>query len=62
MWNYLFEIVGEYSELCGERFFAQCDIKEEAEEMLAENFWGEEIAYLGKYTDDEAEMMGYDTY
>ncbi len=62
MWNYLFEIVSEYSELCGERFFAQCDTKEEAEEIMAENFWGEKVAYIGKYTDEEADMMGYDTY
>ena len=62
MWNYLFEIVSEYSELCGERVFVQCDTKEEAEEIMAQDFWGEKVAYLGKYTDDEAEMMGYDTF
>lgn len=62
MWNYLFEIVGEYSELSGERFFAQCDTKEEAEEIMAENFWGEQVICLGRYSDDVAEMMGYDTF
>lgn len=62
MWNYLFEIVSEYGELGGERYFVQCDTKEQAEEIMAEHFWGEKGVYIGKYTDDEAEMMGYDTF
>lgn len=62
MKNYLFEIVGEYSELCGETFFVQADNREKANEILAEYFKGEKIRFLGVYSDTEAEMMGYDTY
>lgn len=62
MTNYLFEIVGEWSDLCGERFFVQCDSREEADEILGEYFWGEKVDYLGEYTDAYAEILGYDTY
>lgn len=62
MWNYLYEFIGEDSDLCGERIFVQCDTKDEAEEIVMENFGCEDIEYLGKYGDDEAEEMGYDTY
>lgn len=62
MWNYLFENVGEWSENCGEQFFVQCDTREEADEILSQYFWEEEIKCLGKFTDEEAEMMGLDTY
>ena len=63
MWNYLFEVVGEDSELCGERFFVQCNSKTEAEVTLEmSGFKEEELYYIGQYTDDEAEKMGYDTY
>ena len=62
MWNYLFEIVGEWSEICGEQFFVQCDTRKEADEILGQYFWGEEVKCLGKYTEEEAERMGLDTY
>ena len=62
MWNYLFEIVSEWSENCGEQFFVQCNTREEADEVLGQYFWGEKVRCLGKYTDEEAEGMGYDTY
>lgn len=62
MWNYLFEIVSEYSDLCGEQFFVQCDTLEETDEILGKYFWGERVHYLGKYTDEEAEEIGFDTY
>jgi len=62
MWNYLFEIISEWSKNYGEQFFIQCDTREKADEILSQYFWGEKIKYLGKYTDEEAEMMGYDTY
>ncbi len=64
MWNWLFEVTGIYSNLCGERFFVQCDTFEEAEEILStiDGLWGERIECLGRYTDDEAEDLGYDTY
>lgn len=64
MWNWLFEVTSEYSNLCGERFFVQCDIFEETEEILStiDVLWGERIEYLGKYTGEEAEILGYDIY
>ena len=62
MKNYLFEIVGEYSDICGEQFFVQCNSREEADEILAEYFWGEKVELLGVYTDEEAEWLGLDTY
>ena len=62
MWNYLFEVVSEWSENCGEQFFVQCDARKEADEIVSDNFWGDKVKYLGKYTDEEAEMMGFDTY
>lgn len=62
MWNYLFEIVGEESEFCGELFFVQCDTLEEAEEILKIYFIDEKLHYIGLFDDEEAEAMGYDTY
>lgn len=62
MWNYLFEIIGEESEYCGEMFFVQCDTIEEAEDIVKIYFTDEEVKYLGLFDDEEAEAMGYDTY
>lgn len=61
MWNYLFEIVSEWSEFT-EEFFVRCSTKEEADEILGQYFSGEKVKFLGKYTDEEAERMGLDTY
>ena len=60
--NYLFEVVSEYSEAYGEQFFVQSDTYQEAEEVLTQYFWGDEVKYLGRYSDEEAEIMGLDTY
>lgn len=60
--NYLYEITTYNSRWCGERFFIQCDTMEEAEKILAKEFFGEQTEYLGTYDDDEAEMLGYDTF
>lgn len=60
MKNYLFEVMsGEYE---GEMFFVQAENRDKADEVLGEYFWGEKVKYLGVYSDEEAEMMGYDTY
>ena len=57
--NYLFEIMsGEYE---GEMFFVQAENRDKADEVLGEYFWGEKVKYRGTYSDEEAEMMGYDT-
>lgn len=62
MWNYMFEVTSDWSENCGEQFFVQCDTREEADEILSDYFWGDRVEYRGRYTDEEAEMMGLDTY
>lgn len=60
MKNYLFEIVdGDYE---GEEFFVQANDKAEAVKIAKDVSNGEKVRYYGVYSDEEAEMMGYDTY
>lgn len=60
MKNYLFEIVsGDYE---GEEFFAQANNKSEAFAIAHDVAGKEKVRFLGVYTDEEAEWMGYDTY
>lgn len=56
LWNYLFEDCE-----IGERFFVQCASYEEALRILKEDGF-DDCAYIDKFTDEEAEWMGYDTY
>lgn len=67
MWiDYLFEVVGEDSDLCGEEFFVEVIMEEDhraaAWEIAIENFPNEELRCLGAYPPAIAEAMGYDTY
>ena len=62
MWNFLFEITGEDSSLCGEEFFVQAKNFNEAEEVIDKVFPNEHYIYHGRYTDFEAEMIGLNTY
>lgn len=62
MWNFLVEITTEGSDIEGEEFFVQAATREEADEIVAQFFEGENYCYHGRYTDGEAEMMGLDTY
>lgn len=62
MYDYLFEIVSEDSDCCGEEFFVECDTEAEAWQIAEANFPNEELRYWGKYSIEEAEMMGLDTY
>lgn len=68
MWtNWWFEIVGEESELCGEQFFVAVKVpieeaKAEAMKIAKENFPNEELICYGWVSDEEADMMGLDTY
>ena len=58
MKNFLF-----FDNLRGEYFFVQCGALSEAWDeacLVVED--EDELEYLGVYSDDEAEMMGYDTY
>jgi len=60
MKNYLFEIVsGDYE---GEEFFVQANDRSEAFTIAHDVAVDDKIRFLGIYTDEEAEMMGYDTY
>lgn len=61
MYNYLFAVTDENSEYEGEEFFVQCDSYEEAWEIARGVFEAVMICY-GKYSDEEAEWMGFDTY
>ena len=47
----------------GEEFFVETFSKREAEKIVEENF-GEDadIEYIGVYSVEEAEILGYDTY
>ena len=62
MFDYLFEIVGEDSYCCGEEFFVECDTEADAWQIAEANFPNEELRCWGKYSIEEAEMMGLDTY
>lgn len=58
MLNYLCEDLES-----GELFFVQCaDETERDEILLANNFDLDQIDIYGIYTDEEAEILGYDTY
>ena len=53
--NYLFS-----DNETGEKFFVQADTLKEAEAIAYDNF--EDPEYIDKFTDEEAEWFGYDTY
>ncbi len=58
MKNFLFEDVES-----GERFFVQCDNELACEAILLENeIDPDEVILLDVYNDNEAEILGYDTY
>lgn len=59
MKNYLF-----LDNESGEQFFVECESLDEAWEIARDN-WGEEtddLEYLGEYSVEEAEILGYDTF
>lgn len=62
MWNFLVEITTEGSEIEGEEFFVRAATMTEADEIVAQYFEGEHYCYHGRYTDEEAEWTGLDTY
>lgn len=58
MFDYLF-----IDNVSGEEFFVECDTLKEAWGIVCENFGPEnECEYLGRYSVEEAEILGYDTY
>ena len=62
VWNFLVEITTEGSDLEGEEFFVPAHDIYEADKIVAYYFEGENYCYGGRFTDEEAEMMGLDTY
>jgi hypothetical protein len=62
--TYWFEIVGEDSDLCGEEFFTALQNADKKAHInyAKEIFPNEKIKCLGKVSEEEAEMMGLDTY
>lgn len=62
LFDFMFEVVGEDSDICGEQFFVECETKPEAWAIAHDNFPEEELHYCGRYTVEEAEWIGLDTY
>ena len=65
MWTtYWWGINDEDSELCGEEFFTELeDADKSAHRAYAKQiFPNERLTCYGKITEEEAEMMGLDTY
>ena len=62
IWDYAFELTEE-SENEGEVIFCETTSLKEAWNRLFEaGFEREELRYVGKYSVEEAEILGYDTY
>lgn len=61
MKNYLYEITDEESEMCGQRVFVQSVHRLHAEVVMDNEFPETEREFLGTFSDDEAEALGYDT-
>lgn len=61
MKNYLYEITDEESEMCGQRVFVQSVHPAHAAVVMDNEFSGIEREFLGAFTDEEAEALGYDT-
>lgn len=58
MYDFMYEFVES-----GERFFVECVNMDECKRILYENdIPKEEIEFLGVFTTDEADILGYDTY
>ena len=58
IWDFMFEDC-----YTGEQFFVECENIQRAAEILAEyGILPETINFIGKYTVEEADILGYDTY
>ena len=65
MWTtYWWEVIDEESDLCGEEFFTELPDATEAghREYADWIFPGTQLRCLGQVSQEEAEMMGLDTY
>lgn len=58
MWDFMYEIIET-----GEEFLVECDNLGEANVILEmSGFEASEIKFCGRFTVEEGEMMGLDTY
>ena len=58
MWDFMYEVIET-----GEQFFVECDNLGEANIILKESgFTPDELKFCGRFTVEEAEMIGLDTY
>lgn len=57
MWDFLFE-----DRETGEEFFVECKSAREAWQIAWENFGEGNVEFKGRYTVEEAEAWGLDTY
>ena len=62
MYDFLFLVTTEDSENCGEHFFVECEDLDTAWKIASNTWIDEELKYLGEYSVDEAEEIGFDTY
>ena len=62
MRHYLFEIVDENSEVCGEEFLVGAENIDVAWEIAEEYFGDWELKYWGEWSEEEAEMSGLDEF
>jgi len=60
MYNFLFKVLED--EGYGELFFVQADMYSEAKEIVKKWFGEIKVKFCGKFDDDEADRLGYDTY
>ena len=57
MWDFMF-----MDRETGEEFFVECQSLREAFQIAWDNFGMDNVEYLGRYTVEEAEAVGLDTY
>ena len=65
MWTtYWWGITGEDSDLCGEEFFTALEdgTRADHEKYAHDLFKKEQLVCYGKVSEEEADMMGLDTY
>ena len=64
--TFLFEVIDEESEICGEEFFVEVENEDDpramAWEIAEENFPNIQLKCYGRVSESFAEMMGLDTY
>lgn len=60
--TYYFGITDENSIYCGEEFFVEAFNYKQALNIASETFPNENLKYYGIVSDEEAEIMGLDTY